>query len=77
MLQEEPTCLHWGTCPRKGHEVRGEYESRSLVVDGGIADCGRAQHRVKVCPKEIRLTTSIGELGSQATVKAFTDMFGR
>jgi succinate dehydrogenase / fumarate reductase iron-sulfur subunit len=44
---------------------------------GGIADCGNAQNCVKVCPKEIPLTTSIGELGRQVTVKTIRDLFGR
>jgi len=44
---------------------------------GGIADCGNNQNCVRVCPKEIPLTTSIGELGRQTTLKAFRDLFGR
>jgi succinate dehydrogenase / fumarate reductase iron-sulfur subunit len=44
---------------------------------GGISDCGNAQNCVEACPKGIPLTTSIGELGRQATLKAFKDLFGR
>lgn len=50
---------------------------QTVMGEGGIADCGNAQNCVKVCPKEIPLTTSIGELGRQATAKAFKDLFGR
>ena len=49
----------------------------AVMGEGGISDCGNAQNCVKACPKEIPLTTSIGELGRQTTVKAFKDLFGR
>ena len=49
----------------------------TVMGEGGITDCGNAQNCVKVCPKEIPLTTSIGELGRQVTVKTFRDLFGR
>jgi succinate dehydrogenase / fumarate reductase iron-sulfur subunit len=45
--------------------------------EGGIADCGNAQNCVQVCPKEIPLTTAIGELGRQTTVKAIKDLLRR
>jgi succinate dehydrogenase / fumarate reductase iron-sulfur subunit len=48
-----------------------------MMGEGGIGDCGNAQNCVEVCPKEIPLTTAIGELGRQTTVKAFRDIFGR
>ena len=32
----------------------------ALVAEGGIQVCGNAQNCVKVCPKEIPLTTAIG-----------------
>ncbi len=35
----------------------------AAMGEGGIADCGNAQNCVQVCPKEIPLTTAIGELG--------------
>jgi succinate dehydrogenase / fumarate reductase iron-sulfur subunit len=31
---------------------------------------------VRVCPKQIPLTTAIGELGRQTTVQALKDLFG-
>ena len=49
----------------------------TVTGKGGITDCGNAQNCVKVCPKEIPLTTSIAELGRQVTVKTFQDLFGR
>jgi succinate dehydrogenase / fumarate reductase iron-sulfur subunit len=47
----------------------------ALMGEGGVADCGNAQNCVQVCPKEIPLTQAIGELGRQATVKLFKDLF--
>jgi succinate dehydrogenase / fumarate reductase iron-sulfur subunit len=40
----------------------------SLMVEGGIADCGKAQNCVEVCPKEIPLVDSIAEM-ARATTK--------
>ena len=48
-----------------------------MMGEGGIADCGNAQNCVEVCPKEIPLTTAIGELGRQTTVKALKDLLWR
>ena len=48
-----------------------------VMGEGGIADCGNAQNCVEVCPKEIPLTTAIGELGRQTTVKAIKDLLRR
>jgi succinate dehydrogenase / fumarate reductase iron-sulfur subunit len=45
--------------------------------DGGLSDCGNAQNCVRVCPKEIPLTTAIGELGRQVTVQLLRDLFGK
>jgi succinate dehydrogenase / fumarate reductase iron-sulfur subunit len=45
--------------------------------EGGIADCGNAQNCVQVCPKDIPLTTAIGELGRQTTIKAIKDLLWR
>lgn len=49
----------------------------AIMGDGGLSDCGNAQNCVRVCPKEIPLTTAIGELGGQATVQLLKDLFGR
>jgi succinate dehydrogenase / fumarate reductase iron-sulfur subunit len=40
----------------------------ALMGEGGIADCGKAQNCVKVCPKGIPLTESIAVMG-RATLK--------
>ena len=39
----------------------------ALTAEGGIQVCGNAQNCVKVCPKEIPLTTAIGRAGRAAT----------
>ncbi len=48
----------------------------AIMGDGGLSDCGNAQNCVKVCPKEIPLTTAIGELGRATTVQLIKDFFG-
>lgn len=48
----------------------------AIMAEGGLSDCGNAQNCVRVCPKEIPLTTAIGELGRQTTVQALKDLFG-
>ncbi|GAC1353350.1 MAG: succinate dehydrogenase iron-sulfur subunit [Polyangiales bacterium] len=40
----------------------------ALMGEGGVADCGKAQNCVQVCPKEIPLTESISVIGG-ATFK--------
>ena len=47
----------------------------ALMGEGGVADCGNAQNCVEVCPKEIPLTTAIGHLGRQASIKWLRDLF--
>lgn len=39
----------------------------ALMGSGGISDCGNAQNCVRACPKEIPLTTSIGDMYRQVT----------
>ena len=39
-----------------------------LTTEEGITNCGNAQNCVKVCPKEVPLTTAIAELNRQTTV---------
>jgi len=46
-----------------------------LMGPGGINDCGNAQNCVKVCPKDIPLTESIGAIGRAVTVHAITRFF--
>ena len=49
----------------------------ALVSEGGIQVCGNAQNCVKVCPKEIPLTTSIARMGRAATVHTLKQWFDR
>lgn len=44
---------------------------------GGITDCGNAQNCVKVCPKKIPLTRSIGKAGRDTTIHAIKRLFWR
>ena len=39
----------------------------ALMTDGGIADCGKAQNCVEVCPKEIPLVDSISVVARDTT----------
>ncbi len=48
----------------------------AIMAEGGLSDCGNAQNCVRVCPKEIPLTTAIGDLGRQVTLQALRDLFG-
>jgi succinate dehydrogenase / fumarate reductase iron-sulfur subunit len=54
-----------------------EERTAELMGVGGIADCGNAQNCVLVCPKEVPLTRAIGDMGRQATVQFFRDVFRR
>lgn len=49
----------------------------ALMGPGGVSDCGNAQNCVKVCPKQIPLTESIGDMGRAVTVHAIASWFGR
>ncbi|MCU7929406.1 MAG: succinate dehydrogenase iron-sulfur subunit [Candidatus Thiodiazotropha sp. (ex Codakia rugifera)] len=49
----------------------------AIMAEGGISDCGNAQNCVRVCPKEIPLTTAIGELGRQSSLQLLRDLFGK
>ncbi|TVQ93257.1 MAG: succinate dehydrogenase iron-sulfur subunit [Chromatiaceae bacterium] len=48
----------------------------AIMAAGGLSDCGNAQNCVRVCPKEIPLTTAIGELGRASTLQLLRDLFG-
>jgi succinate dehydrogenase / fumarate reductase iron-sulfur subunit len=49
----------------------------ALMEPGGITDCGNSQNCVKVCPKLIPLTWSIGKAGRDTTVHAIKQFFLR
>lgn len=47
----------------------------ALMGPGGVNDCGNAQNCVKVCPKEIPLTESIGAMGRAVTFHSIARWF--
>jgi len=49
----------------------------ALLEPGGVGDCGNAQNCVKVCPKHIPLTESLGAIGRATTVHALKRFFAR
>ena len=49
----------------------------ALIAEGGIQTCGNAQNCVKVCPKEIPLTTAIARAGRSATWHTLKQWFDR
>ena len=49
----------------------------ALIAQGGIQVCGNAQNCVRVCPKEIPLTTSIARQGRAATFHVLKKWFDR
>jgi len=49
-------------------QMNARQRLEALVAEGGIQVCGNAQNCVRVCPKEIPLTTSIGRQGRAATI---------
>lgn len=62
------------------HETGSELKKErldALMGPGGVGDCGNAQNCVKVCPKEIPLTESIGAIGRAVTVHAIAQWFSR
>ena len=56
-------------------KILKEERLEELMGQGGINDCGNAQNCVKVCPKEIPLTESIGAMGRAVTVHSFVSFF--
>jgi succinate dehydrogenase / fumarate reductase iron-sulfur subunit len=52
--------------PTGTHDARARTES--LMGEGGVAECGKAENCVEVCPKEIPLVDSIGDM-ARATTK--------
>ncbi|MCR4413633.1 MAG: succinate dehydrogenase iron-sulfur subunit [Thermoguttaceae bacterium] len=49
----------------------------ALIAEGGVQVCGNAQNCVKVCPKQIPLTTSIARAGRAATFHVLRKWFDR
>ena len=65
----------FNTNPIGADELRERLDA--LVAEGGIQVCGNAQNCVKVCPKEIPLTTSIARMGRAATIHMLQKWFDR
>jgi succinate dehydrogenase / fumarate reductase iron-sulfur subunit len=53
-----------------------EERLRAIMEEGGLSDCGNAQNCVRVCPKEIPLTTAIGKLGRQVSLQMLKEILG-
>lgn len=56
-------------------KMNSEERIRGLMGPGGIQDCGKAMNCVKVCPKEIPLTTSIAVMNREVTKVLVKDLF--
>jgi succinate dehydrogenase / fumarate reductase iron-sulfur subunit len=56
-------------------KVIADERLEALSGKGGINDCGNAQNCVKVCPKNIPLTESIGAIGRATTRHAVKKFF--
>jgi succinate dehydrogenase / fumarate reductase, iron-sulfur subunit len=56
-------------------KIEGDERLETIMGEGGITDCGNAQNCVKVCPKEIPLTSAIGWAGRAATVYSIRKFF--
>ena len=48
---------------------------RSMMQEGGVQGCGKAQNCVVVCPKKIPLVDSIAAVYRDATMQAIKDLF--
>ncbi|MBI5014635.1 MAG: succinate dehydrogenase iron-sulfur subunit [Deltaproteobacteria bacterium] len=47
--------------------MNAEERLEAIMGDGGITECGNAQNCVKVCPREVPLTTAIARLNRDTT----------
>jgi len=56
-------------------KMNASERNHALMEKGGIQDCGKAQNCVRVCPKEIPLTTSIMAMNREVTVQLVKDLF--
>jgi succinate dehydrogenase / fumarate reductase iron-sulfur subunit len=56
-------------------KLNGEERVRALMGPGGLQDCGKAQNCVKVCPKEIPLTSSIAMMNREVSKILIKDIF--
>ena len=57
--------------------MNAEERLEAVMGEGGINECGNAQNCVKACPKEVPLTTAIGDLNRKTTLYAIKNWLGR
>ena len=57
--------------------VLKEERLRALAGDGGIQECGFAQHCVQACPKQLPLTEAISDMGRDVFIQQVKDLFAR
>jgi succinate dehydrogenase / fumarate reductase, iron-sulfur subunit len=57
-----------------GKAIKGE-RLHEMMGDGGIHECSYAQNCVRICPKDIPLTTSISNIYGQVVRQALLDFF--
>jgi succinate dehydrogenase / fumarate reductase iron-sulfur subunit len=57
-----------------GKAIKSE-RLHAMMGDGGIHECSFAENCVKICPKDIPLTTSISKVYGQVIKQALTDFF--
>lgn len=56
-------------------KLMADERRRSLMQEGGLANCGNAQNCAQVCPKKIPLTESIAVMGRELSKQAVKDLF--
>lgn len=56
-------------------KMQREERLQAIMGNGGIEDCGNSQNCVQVCPKDIPLTTSLGELNRDTTLLGLRKLF--
>jgi succinate dehydrogenase / fumarate reductase iron-sulfur subunit len=57
--------------------MNAEERLEAVMGDGGITECGNAQNCVKVCPREVPLTTAIAQLNRDTTWHYIKNWLGR
>jgi len=64
----------------KNSHPTGKYNKterlHAIMAEGGLSDCGNAQNCVRVCPKDIPLTTAIAGLGREVSGQLIKDLIG-
>jgi succinate dehydrogenase / fumarate reductase iron-sulfur subunit len=64
----------------KNAHPTGQYNKtdrlHAIMAEGGLSDCGNAQNCVRLCPKNIPLTTAIAGLGREVSAQLLKDILG-